>query len=422
MSLHPFTPLNLCIAGIGGFARHHHAEAFELEQQGEIRLLATCDPRHARLGEVAQSFAFARRGVAVLAGFEEMLARFAPPAHLVSIATPIHCHAAMHAAVASRNIGCYLEKPPTLDPGELEAMIAVEAGHDFQTEVSFNYLAEPWRRELKQRLLDGEWGELLGLSLYGAWSRDAAYYRRSPWAGKLSLHGRLVLDSCFGNAVSHNVHNLLFFAGREGVLSWARPREVRCELYRAYAIEGADTVFSEMITEEGLPLRVALSHACEPGRDLLEIIRCERAEIRIRPYESVEILHRGGQREIRETDSAARLFRDQFVRYLAYLRGEEERPLTTLADCRPLVTWNALNHLAARAIHPIPAAACTVDADGSMRITGIEESLRAFLRTGAFPSGQGVGWSRRGDAALAGEVSGLRECILEMAEREKNAV
>lgn len=291
--------LNLCIAGIGGYALNHHAVALELEQRGELRLLATCDPRHEKLREAADKLAFSQV--------------------------------------------------------------------------------------------------------------------------KLLVGDHLVLDSCFGNAVSHNVHNLLFFAGKDGVFSWAEPREARCELYRAYPIEGADTVFSEMTTTDGIPLRVALSHACKSERDQLEVIHCERAEIRIRPYESVQILHRNGKRKFLETDANARLFRDNFLHYLAYLRGRAERPRTGLTDCRPFVVWNALNYLAARHIQTIPRAVCEED-DRSVFVTGIEDIMRKFIRTGAFPSEQKVSWGRRGGKALSGEVSGLRTCILEMAEREKEFI
>lgn len=414
-------PLHLCIAGIGGYARNHHAVALELEKRGKLKLIATCDPRRDQLSVEANDYAFVQRGTAVLKGFDEMIACFARQSHFVSIATPIHLHATMHAAVVSLNVGCYMEKPPTLDPVELESMIEIERTSDFQTEVGFNYLAEDWRRDLKQRILEGEWGEPRAFSLYGAWMRDWAYYRRSPWAGKLLLNEHLVLDSCFGNAVSHNVHNLLFFAGKKGVFSWGEPREVRCELYRAYSIEGADTVFSEMTTEDGITLRVALSHACQSERDQLEVIYCDRAEIRIRPYQSVEILHHSGKREFIETDPNARLFQANFLHYLAYLQGLEERPLTGLTDCRPFVTWNALNYLASRRIQTIPRSACTGNSASAVSIHGIEDIMKKFLQTGEFPSEQEVSWSFRGGKALAGEVCGLRDCVLEIAEQERKA-
>lgn len=412
------SPLNLCITGIGGYALNHHAVALELEQRGELRLLATCDPRREKLRGAADKFAFSGRGVEALESFDEMMARFARRSHFVSIATPIHLHAAMHAAVASRNLGCYLEKPPTLDPRELEAMIAVERTSDFQTEVGFNYISETWRHALKRRILDGEWGELRAISFYGAWDRGRPYYRRCPWAGKLMLEDRLVLDSCFGNAISHNIHNLLFFAGKDGIFSWAEPRAVRCELYRAYPIESTDTVFSEMTTTDGIELRVAVSHACAPGRDLEEVIHCERAEIRIHPYESAEILHRSGKRERMEADPNARLFRENFIHYLDYLRGRKERPLTRLADSRPFVLWNALNYLAARRIQAVPGVAGGKDA---VFIAGIEDVMRKFVRTGAFPSEQGVPWGHRGGMAFAGDEANLQMCILEMAGRISHA-
>ena len=409
----------LCIAGIGGYARAHHEIALELETAEELQLIATCDPRHRELQQLSEHFAFSNRSIEVLESFVVMMERHGKDADLVTIATPIHLHAVMHEAVVSRNLACYLEKPPTLDPLELDAMIATEQGSDYQTEVGFNYIAEPWRHDLKRRLLEGEWGDLLSLSFYGAWRRDTAYYQRSPWAGKL-LDGRLILDSPFGNAASHHIHNLLFFAGREEIFSWALPGKVRCEMYRAYDIESADTVFSTMTTPDGIELRTAVSHACQTQHDLVEILHCERAEIRIRPYQHVEIIDRSGKREIHKTPADIKLLKENFVHYLHYLRGLAERPLTTLADCRPLVIWNALNYLSTQQIQTVPSGAWqddTAEQKPSTRrfIIGIEEVMSRYIATGAFPSEQGVCWCHRSESVTPEEVIHLRTAVREMA-------
>lgn len=418
----------LCIAGIGGYARAHHEMVYGLEAAGQVQLLATCDPRHRELQHVAEDFAFARRSVDVLESFEKMMERHGRNTDLVTIATPIHLHAAMHQAAVSRNLGCYLEKPPTLDPQELEAMISSEDGCDYQTEVGFNYIAENWRHDLKRRLLDGEWGELLSLSFYGAWSRTAGYYQRSPWAGRL-LSDRLILDSPFGNAASHHIHNLLFFAGRKGVFSWAKPNQVRCEMYRAYDIESPDTVFSTMTTQDGIELRTTVSHACQSKNDLVEILQCERAEIRIRPYQYVEIIHRSGKRELHDTSAEVKLLEKHFVHYLNYLKGVAKRPLTMLADCRPLVTWNALNYISTQQIHTVPSEACgsnsglleeKANSTAQRFIIGIEAVMSRYIGSGAFPSEQGICWSHRGINVTPADIGHLRAQIQEMATHAKN--
>lgn len=410
------TVLRLCIAGMGGYARAHHEIVAGLEQTERLRLLATCDPRYGQLRNVAEDFSFSGRSVDVLDDFDEMLDRHGDRTHFVSIATPIHLHAPMHARVVSRGLGCYLEKPPTLDPGELETMIERDAGAPFRTEVGFNYIAESWRHDLKRRILDGEWGELRALSFFGAWSRDHGYYQRTPWAGKLLVDGRLTLDSAFGNAAAHHVHNLLFFAGGKDVFSWAEPREVRSELYRAYPIEGADTVFSSLTTTDGLPLRLTVSHACQSRWDLLEVLHCERAEIRIYPYRKLEIIHRCGRCELVKVPTDIVLLREHLLHYLRYLRGETDRPLNRLADCRSTVAWNALNYLAARRIGTIPVEFSRQRVTPgkpfpSLVVPGLETVMNRFVCTGAFPSQQGVVWSQKGGRALMADLPNLRFAV-----------
>src|SRR5690606_16855120 len=121
-------------------------------------------------------------------------------------------------------------------------MIQRDAKARHQTQVGFSYIVEPWRHALKERLRSGELGRLMRAALLGSWQRPSSYYERAPWAGRLAMQGGLVLDSCFGNAMAHHVHNLLFFAGEAGGFSWADIASARAELYRANAIESADTV------------------------------------------------------------------------------------------------------------------------------------------------------------------------------------
>lgn len=416
------TGIGTCIAGLGGFAAAHHSSVRTLESEGRLRLLATCDPRHGELAQLAENFRLAERGVEIFAEFDEMLAVHAVETRLVTVATPIRAHAGMHAACVNQGLACYLEKPPTLDPFELEEMIVRDAAAAFQTQVGFSYIIEPWRHALKDRLWSGEFGRIISAGALGFWQRPSAYYTRSAWAGRLAMEGGLVLDSCFGNAMAHHIHNLLFFAGEPGLFSWAEIDRVRAELYRTNAIESADTVISEAVTKNGVILRAALTHACPSARTTAERITTEKAEIFITPGESAEIRHLSGR--IERLACSPTPITDYFRSYADYLEGRIRRPVTTLADSRSMVVWNALLYVAARRIHTIPAGQFSVAVHSATQtpvhvIHGVEPVLDQFLTQGKFPSESGIPWAAPGGTARRSDLSLLHDTISSLADPEQ---
>lgn len=417
-------PFKVCIAGIGGYAAAHHSAIQEIEQLGLVVLKATCDPRWKMLENEAARFAFADRGVSVLESFEQMVAEFGDDCDLMTIATPISLHAPMHAECVRRGIACYLEKPPTLDPFELESMIEHDAKARFPSQVGFSHIVESWRQSLKRRLLDGDFGSIRSISFAGAWQRNSLYYNRAPWAGKLCLNGDLVLDSCFGNAMAHNAHNALFFGGSDGVLSWANLSRVSAELYRANPIEGADTVFSEATTTDGIRIRVAMTHASSSRRFSEEYICCQKATLRIIPNHTIEIQWKDRPMEIIDISRKGNNLVDNLRHYTQFLRGKVDRPLTTLSDSRSFVFWNALNYLAAGRIHdicvPHKSSSQSAAFGQSWVISGIDEKLQHFSRTGEFPS-LSAPWGRTGGAASLADLRFLPEAIARLAGPEQSS-
>lgn len=370
------------VGGIGGFGAAHHEALWALEREGVLRVAASCDPRAASLEDSCRKFEFAERGVAVTSTFEEMLDHGCDWA---TVAAPIPAHAPLHRLCVERGVPCYLEKPPTLDPVELEEMIALDQRASRRTQVGFCYTYEPERLALKTRLLAGEFGPLRRVSLRGAWCRSEEYYARSPWAGRLMQGDTLVLDSCLGNAISHHVQNVLFFAGADSLGTWGECRSVEAMLLRANAIEGADTVFLRGESSGGIELRIALTHACEALYDTEERIECERAVIRITPYETISITHADGREEVLPIGKRD-LLMENMRHFASYVRGDSETIFCDLADCRPFVTLHALAYLSSSRITTVrPEHAQTAPnfrGEPSRRIEGIERLQREFVDSG----------------------------------------
>ena len=410
-------PVRMGIIGMGGFAGAHHDAALRLEEQGACRVVCACDLDLGSFAERQEALRFAARGVRTYGDYREMLAAEAGELELVTIPTPVPLHAAMHQAGVERGLAVYLEKPPTLNYAELDAMLEVERGARWATNVGFNHIVEPARQALKAEILSGKYGAVRSVSVYDLSPRGTSYYARAPWAGRLRLDGRLVLDSCVGNARAHLVHDALHWCGPE-LWAWGEIAAVRAELYRVHAIEGTDTVFAAATTGEGVELRLAATHAVAPPAGISrERIECEQATITWEVAErsegghgwAITVAWRDGREEpVRMTEIGS--LEENLRAYLGYLRGEAERPMTRLADSRPFVVVNDLMYLAAGRI-------TTVAGEGEgefVTIPGVAAALEHFAETGEFPSETGVPWATAGGEAPAARLGELEAVVRDL--------
>ncbi len=414
-------PLRVGIIGMGGFAGQHHEIIFKLEQAGLCRLIGACDPKMAGFAARQTALRFAERGVRCFTDYREMLRACRETLDVVTIPTPVPLHAAMHRAAVEAGLAVYLEKPPTLSAAELEEMLAVEARAARATNVGFNFIVDPLRQRMKTRLVAGEFGALRRVVIHALWPRTDAYFARAAWAGRLRLHGQLVLDSCMGNAMAHQAHNGLFWGGSGTLWQWGEVESVTAELYRGHAIEGADTIFVRAELTNGPVLDVVMTHACDGEHTHGEVVECENATLTYLPFPSgptqCTIAWRDGRRET-APPADMDYTEENFRVYFAYLRGEMERPMTRLIDSRPFVHLNSLAYLAAGRIANIPEAYLTRSqtADGATlcAINSIASIADSFITTGAFPSAQGIAWAVPGGQATVEDFPRLGEVVEEM--------
>lgn len=390
------TPIRIGIIGMGGFAGSHHQAIARLEERGHAKLVCTCDPNPATFTAEHHSWRLASRGVEVFQDYRAMLDACHRRLDVVVIPTPIQLHAEMHAAATALGLPAYVEKPPTLDHAALQRMIAADARARKASLVGFNFILEKCRLSLKERLLSGEFGAIRGATLSALWPRPAGYFARNGWAGRLLVDGHLVLDSCFGNAMAHFVHNLLFWTGRPDLFSWAQVAAVRAELYRAHAIEGADTFFVETDTSDGITLRFAMSHACAGASAHCEMVLCDKATLRYVVGHQIEVRWNDGRVEKLTMDPFDPL-QENYLEYFRYLHGEVQRPATTLADCRPFVALNDLAYVSSGHIAPVPPAFISPQRDEKeqkdyLQVSGMTTAHENFLVHGLWPSANG--WNR----------------------------
>jgi predicted dehydrogenase len=413
-------PTRIAIIGMGGFAGSHHHAVARLEERGKAKLVCTCDPKLNTFVKERETWHFAARGVQVFADYRAMLEACHRDLDLVVIPTPIQLHAEMHAAATALGLPCYLEKPPTLDHLELEQMIAADSRARKSSVVGFNFIIEKARLSLKARLLAGEFGAIRGATLSALWPRPASYFARNNWAGRLLIDGRVVCDSCFGNAMAHFVHNLLFWTGGPDLFSWAQLAAVRAELYRAHAIEGADTFFVETDTTAGITMRFALSHACAGPSTHCEIVVCDKAVLRYAVGRQIEIRWNDGRTEKFDLEPFDPLA-ENHLDYQRYLRGETPRPATSLADSRPFVALNDLAYVSSATITTIPAAQITGVRDEKeqkdyLQVVTMPAAHENFLVRGVWPSANGWGRAAADVVALT-DLPRFHDVVRAMAQK-----
>lgn len=413
-------PVRIGIIGMGGFAGSHHNTVARLEERGLVRLVCTCDPSPAAFAAAQQTWRLAHRGVGVFDDYRSMLGACHGELDYVATPTPIHLHPEMHEAITSYGIPAYVEKPPTLDYAELDKMLAADARARKASLVGFNFIVEKSRLALKERLLSGEFGAIRGGTLSALWPRPSGYFARNAWCGRLILDGHVVLDSCFGNAMAHFVHNMLFWTGTPGLYSWAEIAAVRAELYRAHAIEGADTFFVEADLVTGCTLRFALSHACAGASTSSETVICEKAILRYSVGGQIEVSWKDGRSE-RISSGPFDGLEENHLEYCRYMRGEVPRPATTIEDSRPLVVLNDLAHVSSGSILPIPPHLVSTARDEKeqkeyISVKCMGKVVDNFLGRGIWPGYSG--WRRdNGEVVTPADLARFHDVVRGMAER-----
>lgn len=413
-------PIRIGIVGLGGFAAAHHHTIARLEERGHAKLICTCDPHPEWFVGEQSTLRFTQRGVRIFGDYRTMLDACHRDLDMVVIPTPIQLHAEMHAAATALGLPVYLEKPPTLDYLELERMIQADARARKSSHVGFNFIIEKLRLSLKERLLAGEFGTIRGATLSALWPRPASYFARNNWAGRLIVDDHPVLDSCFGNAMAHFVHNLLFWMGGPELFSWAQIAAVRAELYRAHAIEGADTFFVETDTSAGVTLRFAVSHACAGASTHCEMVLCDNAVLRYAVGGNIEIRWHDGRIEKAPLEPFDPL-QENHLDYIRYLRGESSRPATTLADSRPFVALNDLAYVSSGKITAIPPNQVSGMRDEKeqkdyLHVASMIAAHDNFLVRGLWPSASG--WGREpGEVVTLADLPRFHPTVRAMAGR-----
>lgn len=163
--------------GVGaGYFSHYHYDAWRRIDGAEITAIVDLDPQKAE--SVASRFGIPR----TYGNVEQMLDTEQPD--FIDIITPPSTHAELCRLAGSRGIHIICQKPlaPTYAKSVQIIDTAREAG--VRLMVHENWRWQPWYREIKQLIEDGELGEVFSVSFVtrtgDGWGDDA-YLERQPF-------------------------------------------------------------------------------------------------------------------------------------------------------------------------------------------------------------------------------------------------
>ncbi|MDT8391753.1 MAG: Gfo/Idh/MocA family oxidoreductase [Lentisphaeria bacterium] len=302
--------LKTCIIGISGYGRIHYDLLLQAQQAGKVAIVGATVINQAE--EPDRCARLRALGCRIFDDYREMLRQLSGVAEFCMIPTGTPLHRPMTVAALEAGMHVLVEKPVAGCIEDVRAMQAAADSAGRTVAVGYQWLYTPAAQETKRHILQGTIGEVKGIKCLVMWPRNHDYYNRNGWAGKLSVDGVPVNDSPFNNAVAHDLMMMLFQAGATGRLA-ATPVSVEAELYRANAIESADTACMRIETAEGIPIRFYATHACRENFGPEIHIRGARGSIVIshngsviRPDEGAPIRYRvNGGEEARETMMAS---------------------------------------------------------------------------------------------------------------------
>lgn len=241
-------PARIALVGAHGFGLVHLRNLDRLTQQGAVVLDAVADPQPPDAGSVPE-------GTPSFASLDELLAA-RPAPDVAIVATPLQTHGPLGAAALDAGANLYLEKPPVPSLAAYRELLAHAQRSGRAVQVGFQSLGSHALPAIDALVASGEIGSVQAIGAFGTWTRDLAYYARSPWAGKRRLNGVEVIDGVVTNPLAHAVATALRIAGAQREEDVA---SIDTDLYHAHHIEADDTSTVRLRTVNGLTIMCALT-------------------------------------------------------------------------------------------------------------------------------------------------------------------
>jgi predicted dehydrogenase len=318
----------------------------------------------------------------------------------------MHAPQACRALEAGSLVLC--EKPAAATVQDVDLMLETSRRTGSPVAVGYQWSFTESVQALKKDIISGIYGAPRRLKSLCLWPRDAAYYGRNDWAGRLrDENGAWVLDGPANNAMAHDLHNMLYILGDEAAAS-ARPASVTAELYRANDIESYDTAAFRVVTDAGVEVLFYGSHAIPESYGPVFTFE----------FSGGTISYAGGKDPIRgapvggnvreyaapDTESHARKL---WTCLRAASAGDRDPAalLCPLEAARAQTVSITGAHASVPEAVALPAGLIRETGDGPQRlrwVDGLEETLRRCYERALLPGEVGVKWAQTGKTVDVG--------------------
>lgn len=391
-------PLKLGVIGNSGYAAELIKRIWSVPYTAEVVEVASLD------SEGAFSGLCRRHGARVHPNVDAMLAEARETCDAVMNPTPIHLHLPLSVKCLEYGLPVLLEKPPVATIQEFDELVRIKNRNKGRIGVCFNSLYSHLLHRLKDELVAGKYGRILGIRTVGAWIRTNAYFNRSDWSGKLMLNGNWILDGSLNNSFAHGLSNSLYLAGTD-LSSFAIPETVQAELYRLPSSESESTSSVRIKAANGTSILCNFSLVAPSEMAPTTCIDTEVARIELIDFSSCRIQYHSGGLEVRETYKENRIeMLESFQRSLILDKSFD----CELEGCRPFT-------LAVNGAFESSGFQTPVDSD-EIRQEGTGESRRVFIsdlndvlrkahESGQLISETGVKWGEEGSIVSVSDYS-----------------
>lgn len=218
----------IALIGCGAIAPIHLQAIRQLELASELHV---CDINPAAAASVAEF-----QPTAVHTDWRRMLETVRPDA--LHICTPHFLHPVMTEAAVDLGIPVLSEKPAGASSAECRPLLEKIERTGATVGICFQNRFNSFVLEARRLLAEGAVGRLKGGTAQVWWSREDAYYKESPWRGRMDTEGVGVL--C--NQSIHTLDLVLTFFGFP-----SRVDAISANWTHADCVDGPDTVMARMV-------------------------------------------------------------------------------------------------------------------------------------------------------------------------------
>jgi predicted dehydrogenase len=379
------------VVGMGGYAQAHRRYVERVERGGLGRQVAQVAIPTDQQVFAAELAALEARGVAVYASLRQMLAAARDQLDVVCIPTGIPLHRLM--TTMALDAGCHVlvEKPAAGCIQDVDAMLAAQDRSGRLCAVGYQHLYRADVQQVKEWVCQGRLGRVRSIKACGCWPRTPDYYARNGWAGRLAVGDAWVLDSPHNNALAHAI-NAMCYLGCDRPGEALVPATVQAELYRANAIESADTAVLRVRSREGVELFFAVSHCTDRQVDPTFLLEAELGRLELEYHGGFRVQWADGRQESRPATAEPGVLED----LVEVVAGRRERLACPLAVTRSQ-TLCVCGTFESSAIHEIPQERRGVDpASGGVVVRGMTDTVLRACEGMALFSELGVDWAQPG--------------------------